>query len=86
MKKSDALQNALALFHYAMWRYDDEIVLLTSYTINYDVTIQFHRDKYNIDFEDQRLREVIAAGATIEIIEVEDKDYDIYCVTYLYKD
>lgn len=86
MKKSDALQNALALLHYAMWRYEDEIVSLTSYTINYDVTIQFHRDNYNIDFEDQRLREVIAAGANIEIIEVEDKDYDIYCVTYLYKD
>lgn len=86
MKKSDALQNALALLHYAMWRYEDEIVSLTSYTINYDVTIQFHRDNYNIDFEDQRLREVIAAGAKIEIIEVEDKDYDIYCVTYLYKD
>lgn len=86
MKKSEALQNALALLHYAMWRYEDEIVSLTSYTINYDVTIQFHRDNYNIDLEDQRLREVIAAGAHIEIIEVEDKDYDIYCVTYLYKD
>lgn len=86
MKKLDALQNALAVLNYALWRYNDEIVSFTSYTINYDVTIQFHRDSYNIDFEDQRLREVIAAGAKIEIIEVEDKDYDIYCVTYLYKD
>lgn len=86
MKKLDALQNSFALLHYAMWRYGDEIVSLTSYTTNYDVTIQFHRDRYDIDFEDQRLREVIAAGAKIEIIEVEDKDYDIYCVTYLYKD
>lgn len=86
MNKLKALQNALALLNYALWRYDDEIVSLTSYTINYDVTIQFHRDNYNIDLEDQRLREVIAAGANIEIIEVEDKDYDIYCVTYLYKD
>lgn len=86
MKKSEALQDALALMHYAMWRYDDEIVSLTSYTINYDVTIQFHRDRYDIDYEDQRLREVIAAGANIEIIEVEDKDYDIYCVTFLFND
>lgn len=86
MKKSEALNNAMALLHYAMWRYEDEIVSLTSYTINYDVTIQFDRDRYDIDFEDQRLRDVIAAGAKIEIIKVEDKDYDIFCVTYLYED
>lgn len=86
MNKIDAFNNAFAVFYYAQWRYNEEIISFTSNGITYDVTIQFTKDKWNIEREDKFLRNIIATGAKISILEQEDQSYDIYSVLYFYKD
>lgn len=86
MNKIDAFNNAFAVFYYALWRYNDEIISFTSNGITFDITIQFTKEKWNIEREDKFLRNIIAAGAKINILEQEDQSYDIYSVLYFYKD
>lgn len=86
MTKIDAFNNAFAVFYYAQWRYKDEIISFTSNGITYDVTIQLTKEKYDIEREDKFLRNIISTGARINILEQEDKPYDIYSVLYFFKD
>lgn len=85
MDKLKAFSNANAVFHYAHWRYPEEIISLVSNGLTYEVSIQLRHDYYNSDAEMTCLNDVITSGADVKHYEPFAADYDIITVTYRYE-
>lgn len=82
MEKSLAISDSLAVLHYWMVYYPNEIVSYTKYTLSITVTLHLDWKDYDSKKEKEKIERIAIAGAKIEILSNTEMEFDVIYVSY----